>query len=208
VAVGCLVPPGFEAYARVLHPAVRETEHGNVPVRWSEVASENRTIAHPLMQFHRVARAPWPKDPAWGYAPEVGTLPAQIGERLIAHLRPCTSTASHCYLAVWEGYGVQELNALAGQPRLMLPHRNYFVFTAPIDAVTRLSIGSFEQPPNIWWPQDQAWCVATEVDANATLVGGSASCIERIVSDPQLEAFEVPVEARIDYDGDLINPAA
>jgi hypothetical protein len=37
VAVGCLVPEGFAAYARVLHPAGRETEHGLESVRWSAV---------------------------------------------------------------------------------------------------------------------------------------------------------------------------
>ncbi|HYS70780.1 MAG TPA: hypothetical protein VEM14_11115, partial [Gemmatimonadaceae bacterium] len=38
LAVGSLVPEGFEAYARVLHPATRETERGFESVRWSVIA--------------------------------------------------------------------------------------------------------------------------------------------------------------------------
>jgi len=58
LAVGCVVPTGFEAYARVLHPAWRETERGLEPVRWSEIASWTGSTVHPMMQFHRIAKLP------------------------------------------------------------------------------------------------------------------------------------------------------
>src|SRR5207244_3558519 len=54
VAVGSLVPEGFEAYARVLHPATSETERGFESVRWSVMASWTRRTVHPLaVSSHR-----------------------------------------------------------------------------------------------------------------------------------------------------------
>lgn len=200
------MPLGFEAYARVLHPAQRRTDHGWEPIRWTEVAHWKGTTAHPQMHFHRVARIRWPDNPDWGSSPADGSLPAAEGERLVLILRRFTSTPDRCYLALWEGLGWSRLNALVGRPRLMLTHRNFFVFTGPIEKAPSMRVDEYRQPPNLWWPEDQAWCVSTDVDSNATYIGGSRACIERIVSDPDLEAFELAVDARIDYDGDMINP--
>lgn len=208
VAVGCVVPAGFEAYARVLHPAWRETERGLEPVRWSEVASWSGRTVHPMMQFHRIANLPahpGQRAPTWGGVPSEGSLPAAEGQRLVAILRAFTATPDRCYLGLWEGYGVPELNAFAKLPELTLPHRAYFLFLGPIDAVTSLSLGDFQHPPNLWWPEDRAWCVATEIDLSETYLAASESCVKRVIADPGLEAYAVPLEGRIDVDGDVIN---
>jgi hypothetical protein len=205
VAVGCLVPQGFEAYARVLHPAQRQTERGLESVRWSTVASSTGTTAHPLMQFHRVAKLALHQFPTWGMLPSEGSLPAPEGERLVAILRAFTSTPDPCYLGLWEGFGVPELQAFANRPRLMLPHRAYFLFLGPVSAVSSLSFGPFQQPPNLWWPEDRTWCVATDIDLSETYLAGTEACIKRAVADPDLEAFQIPLEARVDVEGDVIN---
>jgi hypothetical protein len=44
-----VVPAGFEAYARIFHPAGRDDEPG--PVRWRDVAAANGRAAHPGMQW-------------------------------------------------------------------------------------------------------------------------------------------------------------
>jgi len=100
---------------------------------------------------------------------------------------------------------VPELKAFADRPRLTLPHRAYFLFAGPIDAVSSLSFGTFQHPPNLWWPEDRAWCVATDIDLYETYLAGTEACIKRVVVDPDLEAFPIPLEARIDVDGDVIN---
>lgn len=59
--VGDVVPPVFEAYARVFHPAHRRTgpAAGEVePVTWHEVAEANGRIAHPLMEWDFITAAP------------------------------------------------------------------------------------------------------------------------------------------------------
>jgi hypothetical protein len=160
------------------------------------------------MQFHRIADLPaFPgqREPSWGYVPSEGELPAAEGKRLVAILRAHTATPDRCYLGLWEGYGVPELNAFADLPRLMLTHRAYFLFLGPIDAVTSLTLGDFPHPPNLWWPEDRAWCVATDIDLTETYLAASRACVERVTADPDLEAYAVPLEGRVDADGDLVN---
>jgi hypothetical protein len=56
-AMAAVVPDGFAAYVRILHPA-RGT-HGQ-PVRWAEVAARSGHRMHRLVQFHAIARpAAW-----------------------------------------------------------------------------------------------------------------------------------------------------
>jgi hypothetical protein len=42
--------------------------------------------------------------------------------------------------------------------------------------------------PNLWWPDDRAWCVATEIDLAWTYLGGSTALISDVLSKPRLEA--------------------
>ncbi len=147
LAVGALVPEGFEAYARILHPATSETERGFESVRWSVIASWTGRTVHPLMQFHRIADLPaFPghRAPKWGFVPSEGEMPSAEGERLVAVLRAHTATPDRCYLGLWEGYGT-------------------------------------------------------------TYLAASKACVTQVTRDPGLEAYPVPLEGRVDVDGDLIN---
>jgi hypothetical protein len=45
--------------------------------------------------------------------------------------------------------------------------------------------------PAIWWPEDRAWFVHTEIDGTSTYVGGSRVMIDRLVGDQILESFEM-----------------
>ena len=47
--------------------------------------------------------------------------------------------------------------------------------------------------------------VATEIDFVETYVGGSADCINQLLGDPELEAFPVSFDARVDFSADTIN---
>ena len=65
---------------------------------------------------------------------------------------------------------------------------------------------SFSRAPSIWWPEDRAWCVATEMDVTETLVGGREACIEQILRQPELETLPITLDGLVDYKGDTINP--
>jgi hypothetical protein len=121
----------------------------------------------------------------------------------LAHiLRRHTSTPDRCWFCLWEGYGyltgsVVELTSwkldsgepLPGLPvkripppklqrsRVRLPGRDYLLFSGTVEQGD-----AWQDGPNLWWPDDRAWCVASEIDLDYTLVGGSAELCAELAS--------------------------
>jgi hypothetical protein len=62
-----------------------------------------------------------------------------------------------------------------------------------------------EPAPQLVWPQDRAWVVASEIDWDSTIVAGTREVIDAILSDPTFEAFEVHEDDDLTWDGDEIN---
>ena len=48
-----------------------------------------------------------------------------------------------------------------------------------------------DQSPNLWWPADRAWIVASEIDHTWTYIGGTAALIRSILDHTDLEALPV-----------------
>jgi hypothetical protein len=65
----------------------------------------------------------------------------------------------------------------------------------------------FDQSPNLWWPDDRAWFVATEIDFDSTFVGGDDPLIAVLVTDRRLEALPIALSARADAAADRVNSA-
>ncbi len=59
--------------------------------------------------------------------------------------------------------------------------------------------------PNLIWPADHTWLVASEVDFDSTLVGGSAELIQAIVDSPKLEAWKIEPSDSLAADADKVN---
>ena len=72
--------------------------------------------------------------------------------------------------------------------------RSYLLFRGSIDEAIRLHREFEFHPPTLWWPDDRAWFVHTEIDASSTYVGGSAALIGRLVGEQILESFEVEAD--------------
>jgi len=92
-----------------------------------------------------------------------------------------------------------------------LPHRDYLLLAGPLLAA--LCMGwhvrpdGFEaQSPNLFWPADRAWCVASEIDFDSTLVGGTAELADAILAAPALDAWAVGPDDALTFDADRINP--
>jgi hypothetical protein len=207
--VASVIPPGFQAYARLLHPAHYTLAKGVRKVRWREISAWSGVPLRPDSQFHSIALPPVrPAGPApWNsQGPERGSMDGADTAALIELLAVHTSTPSACLFCMWDGWGWDTAMsaALPGEvpipvpdpvppevrfgPRVRLPHRDYLLYTGPIDAALAFA-GSPGQTPSLWWPADRAWCVATEVDLCWTYVGGTAQLIEELLADPAVEAL-------------------
>ena len=177
--VTSVVPAGFEAYARVLHPAQEPRRDGRRLVRWAEVAAWSGMPLHRDAQFHSIAlpparpesEAPWRSQ-----GPEEGSLYLPDAEALAGLAREWTTTTpQRCWFCVRDGYGWQRTQfassgelgvtrpdpvpaAIRNGPRVRLPHRDYLLYAGPAGAVTAVApLSGSDQTPNLWWPADQAW---------------------------------------------------
>ena len=230
-AVAAVVSDGFPAHVRILHPARTRDDR---PVRWAEVAAWSGRSMHRLAQFHVISRpslAARPDPAPWdGEDPPEGNLPAELLRILCATLAQHTSTPASCWFCLWDGYGWLHGSpavAIMGThgsihvppafppevldgPRVRLPGRDYLLFAGPLAAALQLGWTDpygffFPQSPNLFWPTDHAWCVASEIDLLCTMVGGSDDLAEALLADPRLEAWRVQPDDPIAFDSDQVN---
>ena len=190
--VGSIVPEGFEAYARVFHPAHR----GDEPVRWAEVATWSGRIVHAEMQWHRIAGGRG--DPPFDSSPSTGALAVVPAADLVDLLSP----APDCWFAVWEGFGGFDYPAA---PKVEVPGRRYFLYRGSIIDALAFVDHPHRRTPQWWWPVDRSWFVSSEIDLMETYVGGSAELINRILAEPCLEALPARISDRFTHDADLLN---
>jgi hypothetical protein len=210
-----LVPDGFPSYVRVFHPAHRhdpeEPSRRGRPIRWSEIAAANGTEVHPAMQLSGLTGLdPYRADAQPGvydWKPFEGSLLAELAAPLATVLARHTATPLVCWFAVWNGFAATR-DDLRRAPRFDVPNRRYFLLEGPVDAVTETTnqAGIWHQSANIWWPNDRAWCVATEIDLNTTYIACAEACRDDILATPELEAFEIDPATGIGWASDLVNP--
>jgi hypothetical protein len=205
-----VVPRGYPAYARILHPA---TDVDGKAVRWSDVATWTGRVLHPVAQFHALAgRREYDRSKPVGWPGEdafEGSLRRPQLRVLCEILARHTARADRCWLTVWEGYGNLPPEWERTAPRVHQPERAYYLFLRPLAEVVEFSAQidpASIQSPSQWWPQDRAWCVASEIDFDSTLVAGSEGLVADITGHPDLEAFAVKSTDDLTFEGDRINP--
>jgi hypothetical protein len=223
-AVGLQVPRCYEAFARICHPA-RDLD--DRLVTWAEVAHATGRTPHALMQWHALVGSPdhlnftgslWPGQP-----PERGDLVPEVLRPLCELLERSTTTPMRCYFGVCEGWTWVRFDGSGSQahgewppaawhdyPRVDLPHREYLLWCAPVKAALDFVEGDgMDQPPgsspNIFWPHDRAWFVASEIDFDSTLVGGAERLIDEILASSAFDAWAVGPDDSLAYDADTLN---
>jgi hypothetical protein len=145
----------------------------------------------------------WP-----GNNPDRGELTPPILATLCATLAQHTATPGSCYFCIWDGYGWLP-NGIPAQ--LHHGDRDYIVLTGPLRAA--LQLGHHPRPdwfipksPNLFWPADQAWCVATEIDFDSTLIGCTTELARQLLNNHDLDAWPVNPRDSLAADADLLNP--
>jgi hypothetical protein len=224
--VCAIVPTGYEAYARVFHHAGERIGSEWICRRWSELAQRSGRQMHPAVQFGRFA---WPDPPQTGTLDrrEATALVSILRHHTtnanncwLAIWHGCSQLSGSVSERVTSERGlrawlqrrramrsemVERPCDLADAPTVSLPAREYFLYRGPIDIVPRFEhMPGHLQTPNMWWPEDRAWFVSTEIDFDSTLVGCSRACATALLAS-ELEVMEVAVETRLDIEGDTVN---
>jgi hypothetical protein len=206
-----LVPAGFAAYVRIFHPGYRRQGDRLAPVRWSEIAAANGSSDHAGMQLTSLTGSfEFYTDGQPGVfdaAPTIGSLPLELAESLAEVLGPQTTTPEAAWFAFWNGFGgIRHEIAIA--PTFSAPHRDYHLLAGPVEAFSESADGLRYQSANLCWPDDRAWCVASEIDLDTTYVGCSGGAAAAILADDCLEALSIDPAKGIAFDSDEQNPPA
>jgi hypothetical protein len=227
--VCAVVPSGYEAYVRVFHHAEERVGADWVRRRWSEVAQWTGRQMHPTVQFERFS---WSDGPQEGSLDrDEATSLVAILRHQTATPEDCWLAIWHGYGELSGGVGLLVLEErgfrdwlrrrrardchrleppadLVDAPTLSLPAREYYLYRAPIDVVPRFEfLPGRLQTPNMWWPDDRAWFVGTEIDFDSTLVACTRSCAATLLAS-DLEVLEISPDSRLDIDGDTVNVRA
>ena len=166
--VGAVVPTGFAAYARITNSDGRDGVLG--PDKAATLAG--------IGSKHTSRR-----DACWlclwdgyGYLHPGGTA------RLVA-ARPPFARIRRSLQRIRLRWSRPSVSHLRNWPKVRLPGRDYLLFTGSVAQAV-----GWEDGPNLWWPDDRAWCVASEIDLVHTYVGGSNELIADVLADTELDA--------------------
>jgi len=158
-------------------------------------------------------RDPGLAEDGWHYgAPEQGKLPVEQLAAVAGILAGHTAAPEDCIAGLWEGWGWISMS----RPRLELPGRGYLLFGCAVREFEDPDWGArsgwdslygrfWGQTPNQLWPEDRSWFLASEVDFDSTLIGGSLALVAELLAHPALEAAEIPENSSLTHDADRIN---
>jgi hypothetical protein len=224
-------PEGFDAYARVFHPAgYRPARRGSldpsVGKKWADLARARGLPLSADISFSEVSGiAREDQHELDELAPLDGALPPETCDALAWVLRPHTRTPDRCWLCLWEGNGSfwsqshgtglspdatgeetdrywaaarTQDEILDLTPRVETQDRRYFLFLGPLGAACTFEPSGSYTSPNLWWPDDRAWIVVTEIDGFSTYIGGSRAAIQDVLGSVDVEAIEVTLDTHMD----------
>jgi hypothetical protein len=223
------LPARFEAYVRILHPASLE----GAPITWRQVGAELGRAVHPLAQWDAIVGASRYRNesPDWpGGAPETGSLERSLLGPLLETLAGHTNTPDVVFFGIWPGMtwgmvvaspassdgdapswrSTDNLSFAFPDEQVAMPRlrasREYVVLTGSLDVGVLVEEWVSPSSPNLIWPEDRAWFLASEIDFDSTLVGGSEKLARRILEDGRFEAFAVGPGDLLTWDADKVNP--
>ncbi|MGA1813313.1 hypothetical protein VH571_13110 [Frondihabitans sp. 4ASC-45] len=246
---------GWDAYARILHPARASGEVNGKFVEhewtWAEAARRRGVGMHPFVGWNTIGRQDGQvKVDGLLLSPgQEGLLEPHLLRHLASVLEGATTTPDDITVGVWNASGLEagtgtvaafasssgpngaeprvaptdaEMRALMERlaeeawsqlrsgnlpqpsevPYLELPYREYYLSITTLHELGDLAEhdDDLDMGVHLIWPDDHQWLVASEIDFDSTVVGGSKGLIERIVAHPALEAFEVRETDHFDVD--------
>ena len=205
VTIGIVIPKGFESYVLVRHTGLGDT-HGGLGNQTLETLSETlcKFTTTPEVCFHALwegqgwmhpgssailKRVKYPKLHRF-FRP----MRIRIGRRRTIRIRRPNRNQVHS-LGNLQSHSLPE--GIMEAERFILPNRGYLLMRGPLTEAKNIgwifSESFHAQSPNLLWPLDRQWILATEIDFNVTLIGGSEALISSILNQGSLttQRFEV-----------------
>lgn len=205
-----------QANRRTMHPAA---EWGSITGSWQhqrqsgiwDRAPETGKLPHQIAQRLVAVLTAHTADPrhscfgvweGWGRAKVMLLYSSDTPQDARQHARDAFDAEA----TAWNGL-------IDSAPRFAVPDRRMHILCGPLAAIDDFykRYGSppslcLRNPPSLWWPGDRAWCVSTDIDLMATYIGASATAIDDLIADDQIEALQVPDDQPVTWDADKINP--
>ena len=207
-------------------PAGRGSPDPGRAMRWADLARARGVTLSPDISFSEVTGID-PDDyrALDELAPTEDHLPPGTCDALAALLRPHTGTPDRCWFCLWEGNGSfwseshgtglpddatrEEIDRywaearaqdelLGATLRVEAYGRSYFLFRGPLSAACTFEPSGAYTTPNLWWPDDRAWIVVTEIEGYSTYVGGGREVIDDVLASPDVESIEVTLDTHMD----------
>jgi hypothetical protein len=149
--------------------------------------------------FARVEHEPGP-----GRRQSLPLMPESALRAVYELLSPETTTPDRCWFCVWAERSRFRRRALFRPATTSgcggLSERPHYLYSAKLSELGTLGGFPWSLTPDLWWPADRAWCVASETDFTWTYIGGSDDLIDSICEHPGLKARRVkPDEAIVPH---------
>ena len=196
VTIGIVIPGGFESYVLVRHDGSGDTHgalgNGTLTTLLETLSTFTTT---PEICYHAL----W-EGQGWMHSGSISILKPSKYPKLHRFLRPLDFRIRWQF--AWRKRirnQVQALDHLKSHTlpdgimdaeRFNLPNRGYLLMRGPLEEAKSIgwifSESFHSQSPNIIWPQDRQWILATEIDFDVTLIGGSEALIASIISQNSL----------------------
>ena len=179
VNVLSIIPSGFEAYARVFHPASKVTCTADMaqsisePLRWADVTELTGRTAHRTMQWANIqgshpALNDYTKLKAGDVyiePPEEGGLPLELSQTLWPIFERHTKTPDACFFAIREGFGGLPRYVYEA-PAFEIPDRRFYLFSASLQTIEQ-SFYTGAEPTTTW--VETLWLCFDEEEIAGTL---------------------------------------
>lgn len=86
-------------------------------------------------------------------------------------------------------------------PRFAVPHRVHYLLTGPVGAATAItepgSSGRWQRP-DLMWPEDRSWFVATDVDFWSLYIGGTEEALADIAAAVRTDVTRVDLDTPLE----------
>jgi len=207
VTIGIVIPKGFESYVLVRHtgPGDHQGGLGNESLGTLVEILSNFTITPEECFF-----ALW-EGYGWMHAGSIATLKPlrhPILHRFFLRISIKISARRFRRRIRTQVQSLDHLEShtlpvgIMKSERFKLPNREYLLMRGPLSEARKIGwvfSESFQsQSPNLLWPSDRGWILATEIDFNVTLIGGSESLVAAILNAGSLSAERFKVTDTIE----------